>query len=81
MTHKCESLLDDESCQEPGTHFLINRGHGPGEIDKVLAALKRDFPADPILQVQLCGWFCDEHMVNIHPIMKEIAVSEFMETL
>jgi hypothetical protein len=75
-TPRCEGLVDDEPCQEAGTHFLCNRAHGP-EGDKLLAALERDCPDDPMLQVQLAGWFCGEHAGHIlghYPMMVELEV-------
>ena len=75
--HHCEGLIGNEPCEEVGTHFLVNRDHGPNEPDRLLAALERDCPDDPMLQVQVAGWFCGEHAGHIlghYPMIKEIAV-------
>jgi len=48
---RCEGLVDNDPCLEAGTHFLVNRDHGPDGDDRLLAALERDCPADPMLQV------------------------------
>ncbi len=50
-----------EPCSEAGAHFLSTRSHEENRPDKVLAALERDVPNDPMLEVQWAGWMCAEH--------------------
>ena len=69
-----------ESCPEPGSHYLVNREPD----DKVYAALERDLPDDPALQLQWGGWFCDEHTATLFGsflMLKEIQAVHFGQGL
>ena len=41
----------DASCDEPGTHYLVNRDAD----DKVVKVLEREFPDDPALDSKFAG--------------------------
>jgi hypothetical protein len=67
----------DASCSEPGSHYLVSRPLVDPD-DTVVAAMERDFPDDPALDVQFAGWLCDEHtalLLGSFPLVKEIEVT------